>query len=125
MDLLDMLKILAMALVAVLVFAGMGAVVLYTNEQNADKEREGLAVRAQMQMELSMIQHKVWGELSSVSENLTDASLKLRDIGLGGTGARAVLSELMANVEYAVDVVTIDVEGRIVTAEPSMYHEVE
>ncbi|MCG7843901.1 MAG: hypothetical protein MIO90_00540, partial [Methanomassiliicoccales archaeon] len=44
---------------------------------------------------------------------------------LNGTAARAALNELMANVTYAVDVVTIDVNGIIVAAEPIAYHEVE
>lgn len=123
--LMDKLKWFALAFVSILVLAGIGTTIIYLKGEDTRRVNESLAVRMEMQTELSSIQHKVWGQLSSVSENLTKASMGLRTTGLNGTEARAILHDLIVNVTYEVDVVTIDVNGRIVAAEPERYHDVE
>jgi hypothetical protein len=122
---MDKMKWIVSALVMILVFAGAGTTIIYLNGEETRREKESLAVRTEMQAELSSIQQKIWGQLSSVSENLTKASIDLRITGLNGTEARAILNDLFVNVIYGIDVATIDIHGKIVAAEPEIYHDVE
>ena len=122
---MDKTKILAMSLIIVIVLAGAAVLVVNNNNDGVRKERDRDAVRMQMQSELSSVQHKVWAELSSVSENLTAASLALGATGLDGSAAKAVLNGLLANLSYEVDVVTINASGVIVAAMPAAYSDVE
>lgn len=122
---MDKIKVLAMGAVVILAIAGISAAFLYTQGQEALEDKERFEVREDMSRSLTEVQSEAQNVLASVYRNLTEASVRLRTIGLNGTAARAVLNDLMANVNNAVDVVTIDVQGVIVAAEPAVYHEVE
>jgi hypothetical protein len=118
-------KLVALVIVVIIIVSGTGMAVLYVNGENARKDLERYSVRTDMQTELSSVQHQIWAELSSVSENLTKTSMKLSVTGLNGSGARAALNDLLNNLSCEVDVVTIDTHGIIVAAEPSIYSSAE
>lgn len=122
---MDKMKVLAMTLVFVLVITGAGTVIFYLQGESALREKQSIAVREEMLTELSTVQSEAQDALRSANENLTEASILLRTTGLNGTAAREVLAHLLANVNFAVDVVTIDAKGSIVAAEPAKYHEAE
>jgi len=120
------MKWAALAVVLVLIVAGIAAtVVCIDGRDDIENEKKAAETRAEMQSELSAVQHEIWAALDSASENLTAASIGLRSTGLNGSDAREVLDELLDSVPFAVDVVTIDIDGRIIAAEPSEYDEVE
>ncbi len=114
-----------MVLVAVIAMAGAGMSLLYVQGEEALREKDDIAARQEMLASLSMIQTGTDEALQHAYRELTNASVALRATGLEGEGARAVLSALAAGVPHAVDAVTIDASGTIVTAMPAEYQGAE
>jgi len=118
-------KVLAVALVAVIVMAGAGIGLLYVHGEEALRERDDIAARQEMLASLSMIQSGADEAFQHAYRELTNASAALRATGLEGERARAVLSALAARVPHAVDAVTVNTSGIIVTAMPEEYQDAE
>jgi hypothetical protein len=108
-------------LILLLVMSGIGFTVLYAQNTGSAKERSDLTARVAMAEALNSIQARAWSELVRADENLTQASIDLRSTGLNGTAARTIMNGLRENLTYGVDIVTVDVNGTIVAAEPSYY----
>ena len=112
-------------LVVLLVMAGAALTVMYVQNNGTANERSELAERLSMSEALDRIQARADAALVSADENLTEASISLRTTGLNGTAAREVLNDTLDDIPYGVDVVTVDLNGIIVAAEPSQYHDSE
>ncbi len=115
----------SIVLVLLLVMSGIGFTVLYVQSANSAKEKSDLTAKVEMTEALNSIQARAWSELVKADENLTKASVSLRSTGLNGTAARAIMTGLLENISYGVDIVTVDSDGRIVAAEPSKYQSSE
>jgi hypothetical protein len=118
-------RILAVALVAVVVIFAVGMSLLYLQNESTMKEMDRIAIKQEMRDTLDRIGSAVWSEMGNITKHLNKASDELRTTGLDGEDARAVLADLKAKLPYAVDVVTIDRTGVIVAAYPSEYSDVE
>lgn len=115
----------SVVLVLLLVMSGIGFTVLYVQNAGSAKERSELTAKVEMTSALNNIQAWAWSELVKADENLTKASVSLRSTGLNGTAARAIMTGLLENMTYGVDIVTVDDGGTIVAAEPSEYRSSE
>lgn len=122
---MDKFEGMAVIAVAMLLVAGTGALFFYDQAQEADRERDELAIREEIFSSLMSLETDVQDELVSASRNLTQASLMLSGTGLNETAARVIMNDVLANVTNGINVVTIDTSGVIVAAEPSSYRSVE
>ncbi len=118
-------RILAIALVAVVVISAIGMSLLYLQNENTLREKDRIVIEQDMKDTLSRIESAVRSELGNITKHLNTASDELRPTGLDGDDARAVLSDLKAKLPYAVDVVTINRTGVIVAAYPEEYSDIE
>jgi len=115
----------AVIAVALLMVATIGATFLYAQNENFSRENEELAVREEIYRSLMTIRSEVQDGLVEASEELARGAALLGDVGLNGTEARVVMNDVLGNIAYGIDVVTIDVNGVIVASEPSAYHGAE
>lgn len=118
---MDKYEGMAVIAAAMLLVAGVGALLFYDQAQEAAEGKDELAARGMACSSLMSLQASIQGELASVYENLTYASSELIIAGLDGTDAREVLGGILSNVTYGVDAVTIDATGTIIAAEPAAY----
>lgn len=98
---------------------------MYAQNENLRRENQELAVREESYRSLMAMQSEVQDGLMEASEELARGAALLSSSGLSGTEARAVMNEVLGNIAYGIDVVTIDVHGVIVASEPSAYHGTE
>ncbi len=115
----------AVIAVALLMVATIGAVFMYAQNENLRLDNEDLAVREDIYRSLMTMRSEVQEGLIEASEELARGAALLGDIGLNGTEVRTVMNDVLGNIAYGIDVVTIDVNGVIVASEPSSYHGAE
>ncbi len=122
---MDKSKYIITMAVAFLVVASAMAAMFYLQSEELRQERDELAVREDVYRALMAMQSDVQDEIVQVSDELAKGTARLGAIGLNGTEARAVMNEVLDNVTYGIDAVTIDTQGVIVASEPSAYHGAE
>lgn len=111
--------------VALLMVATIGATFLYAQNENLRQENEELAVREEVYRSLMAMQSEVQDGLVKASQELARGAALLSELGLNGTGTRAVMNEMLDNIAYGIDAVTIDTSGTIIASEPSAYQGAE
>jgi hypothetical protein len=123
---LPRVKGFTIVLVVLVVAAGIGLTIMYAQNYGAAKEKSDVYEQLAMTEALSRIESRSWHQLAKVSQNLTNASVALRSIGLDGSEARAVMADLWSATQpYSVDIVTVDRDGFIVAAYPAQYQSSE
>jgi hypothetical protein len=113
------------AAVALMVVASAMAAVFYMQGENLRHERDELAVREDVYRALMALQSDLQDEIVLANGELAKGTARLSGIGLNGTAAREVMNEVLSNVTYGIDAVTIDPHGVIVASEPLAYHGAE
>jgi len=74
---------------------------------------------------LSMARQNLIGEMSILEKDMALAARKLSGLDMSGDAARPVLSGLLQNRPYVVDVCTVGLNGKIMVVEPAAYREFE
>jgi hypothetical protein len=71
------------------------------------------------------LQSRVGGELNRIDKEMAQAAIHLASTGLTGTAAGQILQNLYGDNPAAVDVATIDLDGKLLRIEPEKYRDSE
>lgn len=115
-----------LAVVIALVLVEAGALTYLANESSQNKAAQEQAAR---QLELASVAADSNGIvnslLMSIDRATAQAALELKATGLNGSAARAALDRGLTASNLIIDMVTTDLSGIILAAEPSQYHYLE
>lgn len=115
---------IALLLVLLLISATV-SVWLYTENVRLDQDGSSASTRLQMNEVLSKAQMAVQGQIKKVDALVSNVSLDISTLGLNGTQVRAKLIAALESDAYVMDIITYDINGMVVAAEPGAYSSLE
>jgi hypothetical protein len=128
MDALNKIKMIniVLALLVALVITETGAlVVLMNNSSESSDDLEAEKQRAEMAQYLVEISAGIQNELFLMDHATSGAAVELQGKALNDSFARALLNNVTGVSSNIVNVITTDIDGTIVAAEPSRFSNIE
>jgi hypothetical protein len=116
---------LAAVLVVALLLTLSATAVLYTNNEQVQKDNATAATRLTMNSILDKGQLAVENEIWKIRNLTVDLALMLRTTGMNTSEARAVMNLTMAQNPFIIDILTYDTKGIVLAAEPEEYRAIE
>jgi hypothetical protein len=115
-----------MAVAIALVLVEMGGLVYVANESAQNKAAQD-AANVQMQQIASVADCNgyISASLLRIDRATAQAARELTDAGLNGSAARAAMDRTLGQSGYIIDVVTTDMAGTIMAAQPANYSHIE
>ncbi|MDD1772892.1 MAG: cache domain-containing protein [Methanomassiliicoccales archaeon] len=115
---------IALLLVLLLVSATV-SVLLYSDNARLDQDGSSASTRLQMNEVLSKAQMAVQGQIKKVDALVSNVSMNISTLGLNGTQVRAKLIAALESNAYILDIITYDINGMVMAAEPEACRSLE
>ncbi|MFA5312024.1 MAG: cache domain-containing protein [Methanomassiliicoccales archaeon] len=125
MNKIKMINIVLALLVALVITETGALVVLMNNSSESSDDLEAEKQRAEMAQYLVEISAGIQNELFLMDHATSGAAVELQGKALNDSFARALLNNVTGVSSNIVNVITTDIDGTIVAAEPSRFSNIE
>jgi sensor domain CHASE-containing protein len=112
-------------LLVLLLLSATVSVWLCSENARLDQDGSSASTRLQMNEVLSEAQMAVQGQIKKVDALVSNVSMNISTLGLNGTQVRAKLTAVLESNAYVLDIITYDINGVVIAAEPEAYSSLE